>query len=230
MKQYIRALSAVGVFALILTQLSVAEAGWPFDRDDKIEGSGNVIEQKLDLADFDSIELRGVTDLDITVGEAFSAMLEVEDNLAEYVLIDVRRGRLIIELEDDIELDTDEGIILHLSMPELVEMEIKGVSQVNATGIDSDELSIEFSGVGGMELSGKAERLDVALTGVGQLDLRDLEAVDVEVAHSGVGKIHVYASERLDAAMSGIGKIRYSGDPDDVDRAESGLGRIVAAR
>ena len=43
---------------------------------------------------------------------------------------------------------------------------------------------------------------------------------------NGAGSISVYASERLDASVSGIGSIDYSGNPATVNRSVSGLGKI----
>ena len=115
-------------------------------------------------------------------------------------------------------------------MKSLEELELAGVGSIEATELDEDDLLIEMSGVGNMELEGEVGRLDATLSGVGDLEMRDLTAQDARIRHSGVGGVEVRAENELDVRVSGIGSVRYHGKPRHLKQREEGLGSIAAAR
>jgi Putative auto-transporter adhesin, head GIN domain len=226
-----RSLSApvLGAFAILFLFTTIADAGGWLSRRNKhksVEGSGVLETRVLDFEDFDGIDLDGVADLEISVGEDFSVELVAEDNLIDFVKVNVRRGHLQIDLDDDQDIETEEGVLLRISMPELNELKLTGVYNVAAQGIDNEKLEIVADGVGEITLEGKTEQLRVAKGGVGRVDLRDLVAQFASVDASGVGEVIVFVEQELEAEANGIGNVEYYGNPVHVHGETDGLGTV----
>ena len=65
------------------------------------------------------------------------------------------------------------------------------------------------------------------MSGAGNVSAGDLKAKDVDVTMSGAGNANVYASNKLDATISGAGSVTYAGDPPTVNKNVSGIGSIA---
>ena len=103
---------------------------------------------------------------------------------------------------------------LHVEGGATIEMNMKA-HKVNVVG----EGGVKF------EFDGIADELDAKLSGAGYLDAVDLKARICDIRIEGVGAGSVYPTERLDATISGFGKIRYKGDPQVFKKIE-GVGVV----
>lgn len=74
---------------------------------------------------------------------------------------------------------------------------------------------VKVIGEGGVKFKfdGVADELDASISGAGYLDAIDLKTKNCDIRIEGVGAGSVYATESLNATISGVGKIRYKGDP-----------------
>lgn len=70
-----------------------------------------------------------------------------------------------------------------------------------------------LSGSGRIDLSGDANKVDYTLNASGRIDGLDLRALDARTTSSGSGLIYVWATEYLEANVSGSGDIIYRGEP-----------------
>lgn len=95
-----------------------------------------------------------------------------------------------------------------------VEMNMKA-NKVNVTG----EGGVKF------EFDGIADELDARISGAGYLNAIDLKTKKCDVRIEGVGAGSVYATETLNASISGVGKIRYKGNPQIYKKVE-GIGVV----
>lgn len=219
--------------AVLLPALGATPAAadwWKHRGHGSIRGSGDVITQARDLEPFDGIRVESVANVHIKIGDKQSVEIEAEDNIIDLIDLRVRRGRLTISMEDDHNIDTDEGIHINITIPKLRDLEVQGVGNIDAFDLDEKELTIDVGGVGNIELEGKVDRLDLDVEGVGNVDLRDLVAQDARVRHTGVGHVRVHAENDLDVRVSGVGSVRYYGSPKNIRKDEDGLGSITAAR
>ena len=229
----IQAASALIVGAAILIpafSATPASADWWKNRGrGSIRGSGDVVTETRDLEAFDGIRVESVANVHITMGDTQKVEIEAEDNIIDLIDLRVRRGRLIISMDDDHSIDTDEGIHINITMPTLRDLELDGVGSFEALDLNEEDLTIDVGGVGSVELEGKVDKLDLDVSGVGDVDLRDLVAQEARVRHSGVGHVRVRAEEDLDVRVSGVGSVRYYGKPKNISKREDGLGSITAS-
>jgi hypothetical protein len=197
------------------------------DDDDRERGgdhkdSGDVITRKVDLRDFDRIDVRGVFELDVDVGGAdFAIELSGHAKDLDRVEASVEDGELILDQkkrEKGARRRGHDSVTATIRMPALVSIKASGVVDGDVKGVAASAFKAEISGVGDMELAGTCDTLTADVSGVGDLDAQALECKTVKVTVSGVGDASVYASEVVDATVSGMGEISVSGSPETVEK------------
>jgi hypothetical protein len=189
----------------------------------QIEGSGDVETRDFDVGDFDTIELNGAFDVEVTVGRSTSVAVTLDDNLFEYLEVEVEGGSLILDFDDPV--DPTESTVT-INVPELEAFVINGAGDVDIRGFDGGAFSYRLRGAGDTELSGKVDELEIQLSGAGDIDASDLVAQDAEVRVSGAGNAKVHVENRIDARVSGVGNIVCYGNPKEERSRVSGIGDI----
>jgi hypothetical protein len=101
-----------------------------------------------------------------------------------------------------------------VAMPELSGVEASGVSDVIATGFESDrDFRVRLSGASSAVLSGSAGEVTVDASGSSDADLAEFSVGDARVDASGSSTVTVNVSGRLDVDASGSSDVFYLGSP-----------------
>lgn len=208
---------------LILTALAGPAAGISFGKD-TIEGSGNMETRDLDLDEFDSIDVGGAFDLEITLGDVQKVTMTIDDNLWDNLETDVHGGTLEIGWDKSVNHDGDCKV--EIVVRELKSVDIHGAAEVEITGYHGESFTFDVSGAAELEMDGTVDDLDINVSGAGEIDTRELIAKNVKVSVSGAGEAKVYASESFEGRVSGVGNIDYWGDPEHQKVRVSGMGDI----
>ena len=111
-------------------------------------------------------------------------------------------------------------------LPEVSGVRIKGAGKVTYHGFTQDELNIDITGSGDVDLEGKAERLEAEISGSGEVSAYKLTAKTARLRVSGSGDIRATVTQSVRARVSGSGKIKISGNPAERDTDVSGSGKI----
>ena len=90
MKRYV-----APIFLLLVTPLLVS----CMLTGDGFRGSGDMVTNDYDLTDFAAVEVGWGCDLDIRAGDDYRVVVEIDDNLEEYLEVEVRDGTLTIGLD-----------------------------------------------------------------------------------------------------------------------------------
>ncbi|MBU1098851.1 MAG: DUF2807 domain-containing protein [Bacteroidetes bacterium] len=189
-----------------------------------VRGSGDIESEKREVNDFQEIEISGAYEVDIFVGEKTGVELSGDDNLLKYIDTYVRGNTLVIESRKD--LKPRKGIKIKITTPELEVLSLSGASDVFIEGLDEGRFYLDMSGACSIEAEGIVGTFKLELSGAGSVNARHLKAEDVVVSISGASSASVYASNSLDASVSGVGSVSYYGDPEYVDTDVSGIGSI----
>ena len=193
---------------------------------DATNGSaGNVESETRDVSGFDEVELSGVGSLSISQTGTESLSVEAEEDVLPKIRTEVVDGRLVIGPEPDTSIETTEPINYALTVDNLGALTLSGSGDVDAEGIDTDELVVDVSGSGAMKARGRAESQEAHVSGSGSYEAEDLESRRVRIDVEGAGSAVVNASEELDAKVGGAGSVEYVGDP-TVEEDVSGVGRV----
>lgn len=211
-----------------------------------VRGDGVVVESVRPVKGFTEISISAVEDLVVEYGREFKVVVSMDRNLQDYYESRVSGGTLRLGFKPGTSVNGLTMLKVVVTMPKLEGIESSGASTItvgkgfsgasfaaslSGTGrlsgsFEYDRLSFETSGNGAFEVSGKASRVAVAISGAGSFSGRSLAAVDAKVEISGTGNVELAVSGSLDASISGMGTVTYFGAP-TVKQSISGLGRVI---
>ncbi len=215
-----------------------------------IRGNGNTVSIDRSVGDYDGIAVAGWFDVDLVDGKEGQLTLEGEENLLEYIVTEVKNGKLTIRTEKGVNLKPSrgtEGIRVTVPVESIDEVNLSGSgdivgqttlkasdfkSAMSGSGditleLDTDSMTATMSGSGDMNLSGKTRDFEATISGSGDIKAYDLEADNVNATISGSADIKVTAHKMLKARVSGSGDISYRGNPQKVDTKTSGSGDVT---
>lgn len=240
-----RQISGILTFCAVLILFSSCQ----FTSGEVTKGSGKMISKAHTVTFFDAIDLSGAYNVALSKGSTPGVSIETDDNLHELIVIETRDGVLSITSDresilrpsrmdlfivytDDIKKITVSGACKLTSSEKLVSdqlfFNLSGASDLHLE-VETESLMTKVSGAGNIHLFGTASRHRIELSGASNLNAKDLLTQETQISLSGAGSADVYASESLDASLSGVGKIQYHGDPKDKQINKSGLGSIRSA-
>lgn len=236
------------VLVIIATSLACTITFPDIDIDidvEKVEGSGNMIEETRDVRDFSQVRLAGFGRLHIERGDTESLRIKAEDNLLQYITTEVKDGELDIRWQKNILAVNREPIDFYLTVKTLDTITVDGAGDIDAPGMRAetfsvnangagnfdlpdmnvDALVVTLSGAGNMTLTGEAATQTVKINGIGSYQARDLWSTTARVEINAAGSATVRVSDKLDATINGAGSINYYGNP-TVSQRVAGVGKI----
>ena len=110
-------------------------------------------------------------------------------------------------------------------MPDLTSLNASGAGTIAVSGLKNEKFEIDVSGAPTIKASGETKALTIDASGAGKIDTHRLRAAQVAVDSKGVSTVEVYASEQLDATVSGPSHVIYRGDA-VVNRTIHGPGSV----
>jgi len=218
-------LATITLFIICMLTAAPLLAGSHFHKHDKgIEGSGDMETRELDVDRFDSIKISGAFDLEITIGSPQKVIATIDDNLWDNFDSGVSSGTLYLDWDKSCSPDRDCRI--EIVVPELRRVALHGAGDVEISEYEGDSFEFDLRGAGDLTMEGQVDQLEINISGAGDVDTRKLRARSADVTISGVGDADISVEEELDARVSGVGDLRYYGDPEQRKTRVSGLGSI----
>jgi hypothetical protein len=183
----------------------------------------------------------------------------VSQEMLDKITTVVRNGELVIDGEWESETGIMDWLFggaemdgtprFYITMTEVTSLRIDGTGdiegqttftgdalslRINGTGdmdldVDMSEIDTRINGTGDVEIRGRADSHSVSSSGTGDVEAGDLVTRATTVRVSGVGDCTVNATESLDARTSGVGDIRYFGNPSDLSVQSNGVGSVESA-
>ena len=196
-----------------------------------------------DVTGVKRVELSLACKVTLIQADKASVTITGDNDALEDVKVRLRGDRL--EIYNDKHHQHKDDVSITITLPDLKELSLSGVVDISTPKLTKyDELEVDVSGVANLDLNintqkfkldasgvlsgaivGETENLNIEISGVGKIDASEFKAENCKVDVSGVARASVYAVERLDASVSGMGKIRYAGRP-IISRDCSGFGSI----
>jgi len=185
-------------------------------------------EDTRDLSGFTAVHAGGSTDVEVTVGEAFSVVVSGDEDVLEYITTEVRGGALHIGREDSRRRHNNHGRVRVLvSMPSVDALASSGSGDLWATGVATDgELDLDLRGSGDMGVSGTATTCDIDTRGSGDLEAEDLTCGNTSIKSKGSGDVELTVNGEVSISSNGSGDIDLSGDARIVELRSRGSGDI----
>ncbi|MBI4709105.1 MAG: DUF2807 domain-containing protein [Candidatus Portnoybacteria bacterium] len=213
-----------------------------------ISGSGNVITEEREVADFDKIYLSGLGNLIIEQGDKESLKIEAEDNIIPKISTRVSDKALEIKYERFwpwFFIKPQKQVNFYITVKDINKVSISGSGSVSAANLKTNSLEVlitgsgkanlnveaenlksTISGSGDFSLSGKATNQEISISGSGNYEAKNLESKKADIKISGAGKAQIRVQEKLDITISGSGEVSYIGNP-QIDQKISGSGKVL---
>jgi hypothetical protein len=190
-----------------------------------VQGSGVRKTEKRDLGAFKSIETNGAFEVQVTCQQSPSFEIEGDDNILPLITTQVRDG--VLNISNDTGYRTAKGIIVRIGTPDVESVTSHGAGNIHITDIKNERLAISTTGAANIKAAGQTQFVSISSTGAGKIDADKLHAERAKVTVTGAAIVEVYANQRLDATVSGVGQVTYAGSPGVVNRSVSGVGRVT---
>jgi predicted small secreted protein len=209
-----------------------------------IRGSGKRITESRPVSGIERVVLAGSGDVILTQGDRESLTVETDDNLMQHITTEVSGGTLTLGTQKGVNVRPTR-LRFTLKVVDLEGLTVSGSGDINAERFDTDELEIQVSGSGdvrvktltvqttkvridgsgSINLAGQASEQEVAIGGSGKYLGEDLRSETASVKIDGSGDATLWATDALDARVTGSGTVRYYGDP-KTSFSGAGSGRI----
>jgi len=178
----------------------------------QVRGNGNVEKQERSVGDFSGIAVRSGIDLIVKQGDQRTVVIEIDENLQEYIITEVESGILNIYVQKNARINKSSAMDAHVTVKQLEKLSVSGGGDVQSQGlINADDMSIALSGGGDLQFDLKANRAKCAVSGGGDVSL-DADIREFEAALSGGGDLHFDGDlGLLDLSMSGGGDAKING-------------------
>ncbi len=234
---------ALMVTACAFFGLTEANAQWG---NKKVVGNGNVTTKTVNTGDYDGINGVGSMDIHLERGTEGNITVTTDDNLHQYIEIEVKNNMLVIKTKKNTYLKTKKGIHVTVPFKDISEISLIGSGDIdtkdvvdapnlelNVTGsgdvdldVNSGSLEARVTGSGDMRVNGKTVDLEVSVSGSGDFHGFNLQSDNTEATVSGSGDVRVVANKSIKARVNGSGDITYKGNPERSDTKTSGSGDI----
>ncbi len=221
----------LGVFLSIVTMMLNITGCIVVINGESVQGSGNIITQEREVAEFSEVRLKGSGKVFLTPGETQSLEIKTDDNIMPLIETEVSGRKLTISHGNNRLRPT--FFEVYITIQKLEEVGISGSGEIvgndrfvtdslyiDISGSGDMDLEVEtgllenkISGSGSLQLSGKAEEYNISVSGSGKIDAFGVDAEHVSVRVSGSGNCRISVSESLDARISGSGDVYYRGQP-----------------
>lgn len=211
-----------------------------------VSGSGTIESETRAVSDFRAVTLTGSGAVTIQQGDAYSLVVEADDNILPLIETEVNGDTLHIGFRAGTNMvNPSRTIQYRITAPNVDEITISGSGTVRADTIVAERFSATISGSGELEIdaltvadlrigvsgsgdvqvAGAAQTQQIRVSGSGAYVAGDLASESAEMTITGSGDATVWVAERLDVSVSGSGNVAYYGSP-SVDQQTSGSGRV----
>lgn len=186
-------------------------------------------EQSRTVPEFTSIVSKGAFKLTVDVGQAQSIKIKSDTRNLDWVRTEVVANELILSYKQKTSWSSDDSVEITIGAPLLQKFRLAGAGATEINHVQGDKFELVSDGAGLIKVSGKVKNLSLTAKGVGMVDTKDLSAQNADVALNGVGAVEVRVSDSLNASVNGIGSLTYYGKPAHVNKSVNGLGHVGSA-
>lgn len=210
-------------------------------------GSGNIVREERDGGRITRVLFGSEGVVFIESGLEVSLAVEADDNLLTHLETVVEEDILRIQTTEGVDIAPSRPPRYHIVLPELNEVELSGVGEIDVGFADSEILSVSLSGVGEISLRNvDVDLLLYSLSGVGSVSIEgraeeqrgsvagqcmylagDLTSDRAVIQASGSGSAVISVDGHLDVSAIDTASVEYYGSP-AVSEEVDGLATVSA--
>lgn len=215
-----------------------------------VSGNGNVQDEKRDLTAIHTVKTSGSINVEVKSGNAYSLVVENDENLIPYVITEIDDGVVNIHYKYGYSIRGDHAKVTvtgpafsHLvtsgsaditsdgviRSPGEIEINTSGSGNINVS-VDAPSIKATGSGSGNISLSGRTRDFQCRVSGSGDIKCSNLKCENADIRVSGSSDVHVYASVSLKVHVTGSGNVYYAGNPAVPEIHITGSGTVQAEK
>jgi len=212
-----------------------------------IPGSGTITSEQREVTEFEELVFRSEGTVVLTQTTAPSLTIEADDNLHQYLTVDVSDGVMVIATTPDTDIAPSESIVFRVGVTNPAGIELAGAGSITADTLEvgaigivlsgtgeifvdwlrADDLTIEHNGVGDIRIIGEAGHQIVNVSGVGAYDGAGLMCSRATVDVSGTIEATIHVTDELSVVASESGTLAYHGSP-QIEQDVTGLAEVTS--
>ncbi|MDR0863615.1 MAG: DUF2807 domain-containing protein [Candidatus Symbiothrix sp.] len=214
----------------------------------EIKGNYTIVNEKIAIDDYEGIILGVPAEViyqQISQAEPFLQVL-VDENILPRLKISVEDHCLVISQNTDsmlrptqfkiytnsrslckVEIAGTGNILMEKEVnSQDMDILISGVGNVKTDSLYCEILKVKITGAGDAEINGAATNATFSIDGTGSIKAFGYLVQDLNCSINGAGDVEAYVSKNLNANVSGVGNLRYKGNPETVVTNINGVGDI----
>jgi hypothetical protein len=188
-----------------------------------IRGNGNIKTDHRTISAFATVAASGAFTIEWQSG-APALSVTTDENLLRYIDNQVSGDTLHLRTREQIW--PTHGIKVVISSPTRTGVKISGAVRLTANQLADPRFALESTGAARVTLDGNIDELLADMTGASELNAKGLQTKTAEISTTGAADAEIAVSETLKVAITGAGKVTYSGNPPTIEKHITGAGSI----
>ena len=188
-----------------------------------IQGNGKIQTGERPVSAFANIDARGGFEIEWQNGTP-ALRITTDENLFRYIESSVSGDTLRLRTREQIR--PSHGIKVVISSPTRTGAKLTGAVKLTVKQLSGPRFAVESSGAARVSLDGSVDQLLADMTGASELAASALQTKTAEISTTGAGDAEVAVTDTLKVAITGAGKVTYTGNPPTVEKHISGAGSV----
>ena len=188
-----------------------------------VRGNGHIKTDERTISAFANIDASGAFTIEWQNG-APALRVTTDENLLPYIDNHISGDTLHLHTHDQIW--PTHRIKVVVSSPTRAGARLSGAVNLTAPQIAGPKFALESRGATHVNLDGNIDELLADMTGASDLNAKGLQAKTAEISTTGAADAEIAVSETLKVAITGAGKVSYSGNPKTIEKHITGAGSI----
>ena len=188
-----------------------------------VRGNGHLKTDQRTISAFATVDASGAFTIEWQNG-APALSITTDENLLPYIDSQVSGDTLHLHTRENIW--PTHGIKVVIASPNRTGAKISGAVRLTANQLSGPRFAFESTGAARVTLDGNIDELLADMTGASELTASALQTKTAEISTTGAADAEVAVTETLKVAITGAGKVSYSGNPATIEKHISGAGSI----
>ncbi len=188
-----------------------------------VRGNGNIKTDQRTISAFATVDVGGTFNIEWRNG-APTLSITTDENLLPYIDNQVSGDTLHLHTRETIW--PTHGIKVVILSPTRSGAKISGAVRLTADQLSGPRFAFQSTGASRVTLDGNIDELLADMTGASELNAGALQTKTAEISTTGAADAEIAVAETLKVAITGAGKVSYSGNPKTIERHITGAGSI----
>ncbi len=193
-----------------------------------VKGSGKITMEDRKISAFTSIQSTGSVDIKLSQGESEKITVETDDNIQQYVEINIEDETLFVRLKNGTSVNPSK-LVVHVTCKTLTSYSSTGSGDLQTENplktnklnigqsgsgdikmaIEATAVNVKKTGSGDFKIKGTVATLDIASTGSGDTDASGLTCADMKIRGTGSGDFQLKKGVSAVVNITGSGEVLY---------------------